>query len=57
MMPRKLTPRRARALSKLRKSHRGGRPRVLKPCPRCGAVLGVSWMRVHECADVKAVGD
>lgn len=27
----------------------GGRPKVLRPCPRCGEMLGAAEMRAHAC--------
>ena len=28
---------------------RGGRPKVLRPCPTCGSLLGTVEMRAHKC--------
>lgn len=33
--------------NKARKVHAGGRPKVLKPCPKCGASFGAREMAKH----------
>jgi hypothetical protein len=38
-----------RALNALRKTYGGGRPRVIRPCPKCGLELSAREMRAHKC--------
>lgn len=38
-----------RALASFRKTRAGGRPKVLRKCPRCGLRLGAREMREHLC--------
>lgn len=38
-----------RALNALRKTHAGGRPKVLRKCPNCGMKLGARERRAHRC--------
>ena len=42
-----LTSRAARAMAAKRKTFAGGRPPVLRPCPRCGQEFGVNALRLH----------
>jgi hypothetical protein len=49
-MPRKLTSRRARAMAAARKTRRGGRPRVMRECPRCQLSLSAREMLGHRCS-------
>ena len=37
----------ARALAALRKTHAGGRPKVLRKCKKCGAKFGTRELREH----------
>ena len=40
----------ARRNSLRRKTHGGGRPKVLSPCPGCGGEFGAREMRLHRAA-------
>jgi len=48
-MSRKLTRLAARKMAAARKTRRGGRPRVMRPCPKCGAELSARQMAAHDC--------
>ena len=37
----------ARKLASLRKSHKGGRPKILRPCPKCEELYGARELREH----------
>jgi len=43
----------ARALAALRKTHAGGRPKIVRKCKVCGANLGAREMRTHSCQAAK----
>lgn len=38
----------ARRANRMRKRFGGGRPKVLRACQRCGAMLGAREMRQHK---------
>ena len=38
-----------RRRQRLRKEDHGGRPKKLKPCPKCGAKFGARELRAHKC--------
>jgi len=37
----------AKALQAMRKTHAGGRPRIMTPCPICGAEFSRAAFRAH----------
>jgi hypothetical protein len=39
----------AREMAARRKTFAGGRPKVHRPCPLCGAELGARELREHPC--------
>ena len=39
----------ARALAALRKTYAGGRPKILKRCPRCKALLDARERSTYRC--------
>lgn len=39
----------ARRNAAMRTEHRGGRPKVLRPCPKCGVKLGTRELSTHNC--------
>jgi hypothetical protein len=46
---RKLTSRQARKLAAMRKTHRGGRPRIPTACPRCGVLCASARKAQAHC--------
>ena len=49
-MARKLTKRAAREMAAARKNFKGGRPRIMRPCPNCGVELSARQLLAHECS-------
>ena len=46
----KLSSRQARKLAGMRQTYAGGRPRIPRPCPRCGAECGSARQAQAHCA-------
>jgi hypothetical protein len=40
-----------------RSSRGGGRPKVMKTCDKCGAVMSAREMRAHKCGAKETSGD
>jgi hypothetical protein len=49
-MARKLTTRAARKMAAARQNFKGGRPRVMRPCEKCGIELSARQLLAHECS-------
>ena len=41
----------ARALSAMRKTHAGGRRKVMRKCKYCGCRMGTAELRAHKCEE------
>lgn len=48
-MPRKLTTREARKMAAARENKRGGRPKIPKDCPKCGAPCDSARKALAHC--------